>query len=133
MARKAVVDAVEARLAAHWTRCPVIGINLQGEPPHDASPYLVVQYPIAETARVSLGTAYYREEGAIRFVLHVRRNRGLAEGLSWADELAALFRYQKFDGVECQAPTSPFIDDSNDEGAYFLLSVVAPYTHTFRD
>ena len=35
MPRKAVVDAVEARLADRWDACPVFGINLQGDVPED--------------------------------------------------------------------------------------------------
>lgn len=133
MAHKAVVDAVAAYLAAQWTLCPVLGLNGQGEPPPDGAPYLMVQYPVATVARLALGTPCYREEGGIRFVLHLPRGEGLERVLAWADTLAALFRYQTFDGVETQAPTPPFLDDGNDNGLYFVASVVAPYAFTFTD
>lgn len=42
--RRAVVDAVESRLAANWTTTPIIGVNLKGESPADGFPFLTVQY-----------------------------------------------------------------------------------------
>jgi hypothetical protein len=95
MALKAVVDAVEARLAANWTLCPVIGANGQGETPDDGSAFLTVQYPVANASQTTIGAPgsnVFREEGAIRFVLNVPRGAGLATGLTWADTLAGLFR-----------------------------------------
>ena len=37
------------------------------------------------------------------------------------------------DPVETEAPTSPFYDDSNDVGGYFLATVVVPYHYQFSD
>ncbi|HVL73889.1 MAG TPA: phage tail terminator-like protein [Beijerinckiaceae bacterium] len=132
MARRAVIDAVEARLAEHWTRCPVIGINTaQADPPADGSEYLVVQYPVANNDQRSIGAPegnIFREEGAIRFVLHGRRGYGVADYLDWCEELAALFRAKDFGGMTSYAPSSPAIDDL-EHGAYILLSFACPYKH----
>src|SRR5882724_10371232 len=121
MPSKAVVDAVEARLAANWTTTPVVGINLQPEVPADGSPFLTVQYPVSGGEQVSIGTPgaqRWRENGAIRFVLAIQRGNGVGQGLQWADSLAALFRGKQFSGVNTWAPSAPVLDDSNDRGDY---------------
>lgn len=130
MALKAVVDAVEFRLAANWILCPVIGANGQGETPDDGSAFLVVQYPVANASQTSIGSPgsnAFREEGAFRIVINVPRGDGLSTGLTWADTLAGLFRSKSFAGVVTFAPTSPAIDDRNDDGLYFVLSFAVPY------
>ncbi|WP_210482747.1 phage tail terminator-like protein [Microvirga antarctica] len=132
MARKAVIEAVTARLAAQWTSCPIIPTNRSGDRPRDGSPFLVVQFPVANTARLT-HSAYYREEGAFRIVIATERGEGMATPLAWADELAALFRSQRFDGVRCKTPGSPLIHDENDDGAYFVTSIVVPYFFDFQD
>lgn len=135
MARKAAIDLVEARLAA-WTRAPVVGVNLQGETPEDGSPFLVVQYPVVTGARTTHGRTW-RETGTIRFVLNGSRGAGVADATVWADELADLYRGWKKRApagtLECQAPTSPLLNDDNEQGMYFRLSVVVPYTFDFED
>lgn len=133
MAHASVVEAVEAKLAAEWSQCPVVGINTVGEAPQDGSPYLLVQYPAASTARVAVNEGYYREEGGIRFVMHLSPGEGIARANLWAGILARMFRYAEFGGVKTEAPTSPFYDDSNDAGAYFLATVLVPYTYDYED
>lgn len=130
MASKAVIDAVSARLAANWTQTVVIPLNEQGEVPTDGKPFLSVQYPIAQETHVGMaavGFRTFREEGAIRFVLSVSRGEGVSQALIWADQLRALFRAQQFGGVSCLSPAPAFFDDSNDRGAYFVLSIVCEY------
>ncbi|HJE24919.1 MAG TPA: DUF4128 domain-containing protein [Methylorubrum populi] len=130
MPLKIVVDAVEARLSANWKKCPVVGINLTGDVPNGPEPFVQVSYPVANGEQLTVGAPgenVYRETGAFRLVVNARRGKGVAEGLAWADELAALFRGQEFDGVQTFAPSSPAIDDRNDEGKYFVLSIAVPY------
>jgi hypothetical protein len=131
MPRKAVVDAVEARLGATWSGLPVWGANNQGEPPGDGSEFVMVQYPVAETRRMSLGTRRYREEGAIRFVIHAQRGFGAGRALTLADDIAELFRDVTFDGVETRRPSSMPIGNDNDRGNYFVASVTVPYAFDF--
>lgn len=131
MAHQAVVDAIEAYLAANWNRCAVVGPNVEGETPQDGSPFLVLQFPVSNTERLSVSTRYYQEEGAVRMVLNMARGEGTQRPLQWAGELADLFRDQAFGGIKFQVPTSPFFDDSNEEGVYFVTTVVAPYTYDF--
>ncbi len=132
MARKAVMDAVEARLAALWTRCPVAGNRLEGDTPSGATSFLAVQYPVANEERITVGAPgenVYREEGAIRFVLNAGREVSSAVALAWADELASLFRGKIFDGVETFGVSTPALDDRNDRAGYFVLSLAVPYQH----
>lgn len=132
MARKAVVDAVEARLAALWTACPVIGMNTDvGEPPADASDFLAVQYPVASEERLTVNQGLYRETGGIRFVLYTQRGFGTAAALTRSEALAALFRDQTFGGIITQVPSSAFLDDSNDNANYLVTSFVVPFTHSY--
>jgi hypothetical protein len=133
MARLAVINAVEAHLAAHWNRCPVVGAIRKDERPDESASFLVVQYPVANTDRPTVSTRYYVEEGGIRFVLQMARDEDPEVMMQWADELADLFRDKSFDGVRCLRPTSPFIDDSNDEGNFYALSIVCAYQFHFRD
>ncbi len=133
MPRKAVVDAVEARLTAEWAACPVYGINEQGETPRDGGAFVQVQYPVANTRQMDLAAMYYREEGAIRLILNAPRGEDLGPSLAMVDDLAALFRSKKFDGVQTFVPSSPVIDDRNEEGMFFSLSVAVPYEHDFTD
>jgi Bacteriophage related domain of unknown function len=130
MASKAVVDAVESRLAANWTATPIIGVNLKGEPPTDGSPFLTVQYPVANSRHVGMagvGNRTFREEGVLRLVLSVRRGRGQSQALQWCDQLAALFRAQQFNSITCRVPSPPIDNNDNESGNYFVLSIAIPY------
>jgi hypothetical protein len=133
MARLAVINAVEERLAALWDKCPVVGVIRKDKRMDESASSLVVQYLATGTERPTVSDRYYVEEGGIRFVLLMNRSEDPALMMQWADELADLFRDKSFDGVRCRRPTSPFIDDSNDEGNFYSLSIVAPYEFHFRD
>jgi hypothetical protein len=135
MVAKAVIDAVEARLGATWTSLdgtsvPVFGINTNGQTPIDGSPFIEVQYPVANENQITIGAPganIFRESGGIRFVLNIRRGLGVAQGMGWADELRALFRGKKFGGVKTWGVSSPVLDNSNDAGNYWTLAFVALY------
>lgn len=130
MPSKAVVDAVEALLAASWTLCPVVSVNTAATTPADGSPFLVVQYPMAGSEQKTIGSPgaqVWRERGTIRFVLSVPRGGGLSQWSDWADQLAALFRGKQFSSVSTWAPTSPVLNDNNDLGNYWQLSFSVPY------
>lgn len=129
MASKAVVDAVAARLGDTWNGITVVPPNTTDEPPADGSPYILLQFPVADTRRSVVNNRQYREEGGFRVVLHGTRGSGTDQILERTGELAALFRDRKFDGVETQVPSEPFIDDET--GNYAIAAVVVPYTYDF--
>lgn len=130
MASKEVMDAVKARLQANWTRCTVSYGNKEAAPP--AAPFLMVQYPVAEEQQITVGSPgnnVFREEGAIRLVLQVKRGSGLDEWAGWMNELRALFRGKQFGGVTTYAPSPEVLDDRNDDGLYWALSCAIPYKY----
>lgn len=130
MASQAVVAAVEARLKANWTQCTVVDRNRQEQPPADGTPYLIVQFPVAQETQISIGAPgnnVFREEGAIRLVLHARRGRGIAEALAWIEQLRDLFRGRQFAGVNTWAPAAAVEDDVNESGTYYRFAFAVPY------
>lgn len=131
MAKKHVVDTVRQALAG-WNSCPVYGPNELGEAPADGSPFILVQYPVANTIRTTHSPTYV-EEGAARIVIATAIGAGANQAIEWGDELAGLFRFKKISGVEFKAPTSPLTHDDNDDGNYFKTSIVVPYHYHFND
>lgn len=134
MASKPVVDAVKARLAADWSGCPVFGPNERSERPDDASSFIDLEFPVAISQQITIGSPgsnTYREEGVFRLIIAAQRGAGADEGLTWAEQLGDLFRAKEFDGIRTFAPNPPVIDDRNDNGGYFLLSVAVPYQRDF--
>jgi hypothetical protein len=129
MASKAVKDAVSARLGVAWNGLPVTGPNEDAAT--SAGSFLALQFPVANNRRMTIDRGRYREEGAFRIVINGERAVGADQVLGWADDLAALFRDQQFDGVVCGVPGSPFLDDRNDMGNYFQVAVVFPYHFDF--
>ncbi|MCE4223401.1 hypothetical protein HCU64_06525 [Methylobacterium sp. C25] len=144
MPLKLVVDAVEGRLAADWSsetavqarldaglgECPVFGVNFEGDTPAEDGTFVQVSYPVANGEQLTIGAPgsnVYRETGTFQLDVMARRAGGVADGLTLADQLAALFRGKEFGGVQTFAPSSPAIDDRNDNGRYFILSVAVPY------
>ena len=132
MARLAVVNAVKARLGATWNGLPVIAPNdAMSETPADGSAFIALEFPVSNTERLPVNQRRYQEEGGFRIVINGERGAGVDDILTLADQVAALFCDQSFDGVRTQAPTSPRIDDGNDEGNYFRVVVAVPYTFQF--
>lgn len=133
MATKAVVDAVLARLAEQWAACPVLTAATQSQTPGDGSPFIVVQFPVANVERMTLNQRRYREEGAFRIVILTDRNAGWGLPLTWADQLSSIFRDRTFGGIRTQVPGSTPLTDDNDDGLYNRTSFAIPFTHDFQD
>lgn len=133
MAKKAVVDAVEALLEAEWTACPVEGVNLStGDVNPEGLAFIAVQYPVSNNERLNHSRTY-REEGGVRLVIMAPRGTGGEVAINTGEQLAALFRERKFRGVEFKTPSSPLIHDDNEEGIYFRTSIVVPYHYYYAD
>lgn len=136
MASKTVEDAVDAALAA-WAAAhsPVVTVlteNTQAEAPADGSPFLIVQYPVANTRRLPIKRGLYVEEGGFRIVINVQRGRGTAAMRTMGSELGALFRdVDLTNGVQCLVPTEPFTDEQSDQGNFFRGSLVVPYRYVY--
>jgi hypothetical protein len=133
MAHPAVIDAIEARLAAGFTECPIHSENTMSSTPGDGSPFLVVQFPFARSTWATIDGpdgSDFEEEGAVRFILFVERGAGAQQGRQWLEKVASIFRGAVFDNVQCFAPDSPVADDRNEDGVYYALSMACPYEFT---
>jgi hypothetical protein len=129
MASKPVMDAVTARLAG-WTATPIRDPNKTSATPSGRGAFLAVQYPVANEDQITFGSPgsnVFRESGAIRLVIHIGTGDGTEQASTWIEQLRALFRNQSFDGVRTYAPSPPVIDDSNEDGGWYRLSVAIPY------
>lgn len=130
MASSTTLAAVDARVALYWSATAYYGINVKGETPADGAAFLTSQYPLANAEQISVGSPgnqLFREEGGIRFVLSIPRGTGVSSWMGQLEALLANFRAKTFSGVRTFAPTSPVLDDSNDQGSYWRLTAVVPY------
>lgn len=129
MASLEVMVAVKARLAAGFPSAPVYFPN-GALPANGVTEYVAVQYPLAGERQASIGAPgsnVFREEGVIRFVIHVRTGLGVDRIGILAGQLRTLFRNARFDGVRTYAPTSPVLDDRADAGSTYRASIAVPY------
>lgn len=126
MAHLAVVQAVEARLKAGFSACPIFVENEVTGTPAAGAPWILVDFPWSRSDWVTADE--FEEEGAFRVLLALKRAAGAHVGRAWLDEIAALFRGQAFDGVQCFAPQGAVTNDSNETGTTFRLSIAIPYT-----
>jgi len=135
MASDEVVAAVEARLGTKWASqdgnaLPVIGLNTQGGAPADGSPHIEVTYPVAKETQLTFGAPganQWKEEGAFRIIVNEQRAIGTERARGWLKELAILFRGQFFSGVQCFAVSPPLMNDGNDLGNYWQMSIAVEY------
>lgn len=137
MPRAAVVDAIEARLAAEWTHCVVVPFNSTYETPTDDEgnplPFLQVQYPVEETQHLTLSrVGPARDDGRILFRLQTAGGVGISTAQEWCDDLRDLFHMQEFDGVQCREASGPRWDDDADLGGYVRATVSVRYWHYFN-
>ncbi len=141
MPAAAVDTAFKTRLRDNWTTSVVVdGLGASDpqtvtDPPAGVDVFLLVQYPVVNGEKPAL-SRHYLEEGVARLVLNAKTGLGLPTVLAWGDELASLFRSLKpkdFGGVETFAPGGSVINDANDDGNWFELSVPIPYRYQFDD
>ncbi len=128
MASSAVTAAVMGRIAANWTRLPVADANGSAAPPPDG--FLDVEFPVATENQITIGAPgsnVFREEGAFRLIISMPIGGGLSPYDAWLEELRVLFRNQVFDGVTTWGASPAIVDDRNDQGSFFKLSVAVPY------
>lgn len=132
----AVADAVEAQIGSTWTSSDatalvVRGLNAEGEPPADGSPFIAIEYPVRNETQQSLGNPgsnFFKEEGFFRIIVNEQRGRGTSRVRAWITELRALFRGQNLSStVQCFEASGPAITDANDLGNYWQMSFVVRY------
>lgn len=129
MAKQAITDAVAARLAANWTTTPILKINEDMGTPADGLPWIRLQFPVSNDIQTVLGRGY-RASGAFRIVVATEVGEGLTNSMTRCEQIATIFRNQKFDGVQCLTPT---IGEGIDDGSYFIATVIVPFRYEYRD
>ncbi len=138
MPSAAVEAAFRARLEANWNIADgvILGSNDVFETPADGSPFVIIQYPIAQNNRPVLTRRRF-EEGAARIIYNAQANAGLEGPLAKADAIAAAFRGDRLKigsalNVEIFEPSPPIINDDNEEGNYVEFAVIVPYRYQFN-
>lgn len=134
MVARAVVEAIEGKLAADWTETPIVGVLTPDAKPLGNVPFILVQYPITNSEQASIGAPgdnWWRDEGVFSLLVHQKKSR-VELALQQADELAAMFRGKDIDGVRCWAPSGAAFDDGNDQALYYVVSVAVPYWYDHR-
>lgn len=132
MARQSVIDAVTARLKANFTLCPILDQDTASQPPADGSPFMTLQFPVANEEQITIGAPgnnVWRESGAFRLVISVRNGDPLSQANTWLDQARALFRGKQFAGVTTFAP-SPSVEADQQfviGGGRVELSSAVPY------
>jgi hypothetical protein len=129
MAKKAITDAAAARLAANWNTTPILKLNEDMGTPADGSPWIRLQFPVSNDIQTVLGRGY-RATGAFRIVVATGIGEGISDSMNWCEQIATIFRNQKFDGVECLTPT---IGEGIDDGNYFIATVIVPFRYEYAD
>lgn len=137
MPSTAVVSAFSDRLEANWDTADgvILGVNGVTEPPADGSAFIVIHYPVVENSRPMLTKRRF-EEGAARIIYNAPSGDGLDGPLALADAIAAAFRGDRLKigsslNVEVFEPSSPIVNDENEDGNYFELAVIVPYRYQF--
>jgi hypothetical protein len=130
MPSASVITAVETYLAANFATLPVYTVNTELEPPPDGSGFVQVQFPFGREEQRSIGDPgnnWFREEGAIRFVLSTPIGEGIAAAATIADELRTLMRNKRFDGVRTYEAQPIVIDDRSDKPGYLVTAFAVAY------
>lgn len=135
MVSKVVAEAFRQHLTgggSEWNGIPVLPLDGDPETPTGEEAFIVIQFPVANSDNPVLGRRFF-ENGGARIVLNVVRGIGLAQGLEWADAIAALFRVDKLGpGIQTFSSGSPIVDDSNENGQWYSYAVIVPYRYQFN-
>lgn len=134
MPSAAVEEVFRTRLEANWDTADgvILGSNGVTKAPADGSPFVIIQYPVAQNTRPMLTTKRF-EEGAARIIYNAEVGSGLEDPLALADAIAAAFRGDRLivSHVEIFEPSPPMINDDNEDGNYCEFAVIIPYRYQF--
>jgi hypothetical protein len=129
--------AVEAAFQARYYEFmlndpPLVPAIVVGQPANSHDAFVILQYPVVNGVKPTLGR-HYVEEGAARLVLNVRRISEMESVLALADTIASIYRDRKFYDIETFTPSPPIVNDTSNDGNWFSLSVIIPYRYQFTD
>ena len=127
MAKKAVRDAVVARLAANFSSATILNLNEDVLAP--SPPWVRVEFPVANNSQAALNRRY-REMGSFRVAVATAVRSGVSTSEDLCEAISTVFRNQLFSGVYCMVPT---IREGVDDGSLFMASVIVPYRYEYND
>lgn len=134
MPASVVMNTVRERIEQNWNVANgyIIGSFGVTTPPADGRGFILIHYPVVEGRRPVLSKRRF-EEGAARIIWNVPSSIAAEASVPIAETISALFRGDnlKINGVEFLEPSNPIINDDNDDGNYYELSVVVPYRYQF--
>jgi len=100
---KAIISRFDTQWAAAHPAFPIVHNNQHFEPTENLDfVYISVQFTGANAiSLVGPDTSLIRHTGILEINFYTDLAKGSSLGLQYADEAAALFRLQQFDGVSC--------------------------------
>ena len=123
MSHPDVIAAVKARLAANWSETVILGENATFETPADLADWISLSFPMATERQSDLGP-HYRELGGFQIAVGTQIGSGVDLSADRCERLAALFRNQRFDGVECRMAIKR---GPGDDKSYQVATVTIAY------
>lgn len=134
MASSAVYAALNAAIAAAWPHTTIRSANSIADAPISGSAFLTVTYPFARERQASMGAPganRWRTEGGVRITLSIPSgddpDDAAAPWLTRLDALRAALRGKIFSGVQTFGASPPIMDESSDQGAFFVISFAVEY------
>lgn len=108
--------------------------DLEERDPDVEGAFVVLEFPAGDASQMTLGAPAQNwwQENSV-FSMHIFYPHGTDAGQArgYADTLAAVFRGQQFDGVNCRAPSPPNPGESM-KGAWQALTVTTPYYYRIQ-
>jgi len=126
MSYSAQRQAIESRFQALFTGLPigqVVFANV-AYTPVQGTPYVRLTIKSGDSERLTIGAREHRNVGLIIAQVFTPIGTGSNGGLVFADEIAAIYRDQEFDGVLCR---SPYITEVGPTTDWFQINVSIPF------
>lgn len=138
----AVAAAIKARMVAQWASTPYAATDVfwqnEGNDVPDAAQFLFVDIVADDQELAGIGGGpggnLYRHKGTIDIQVLVPLNGGVDAGFVLADAAAAIFRGQRFAGINVTVDcgTMPIQGGgAADNGRYFRVDAVGEFTADF--
>jgi hypothetical protein len=90
-------------------------------------PWVRVTVKHNEAPRITLSQKWYRHTGIIFNQIFVEANKGEKAAMCLVDKISAIWRGQRFGGIQCQAVTVTNVGESN---GWYQVNVSCPF---YRD
>ncbi len=124
MSFESIVEAIEVRFNTYWkpVDADVVYGNNGFNPDND--PWIRLSVSTGESIQITVGSTIYRTRGIIFAQIFYPLNRGDRLGQSLADKVGNIFRAQKFNNVNCMAPSSNRIGVTD---GWSQINVLCPF------